>query len=1026
MATSTSFKQECPSCEALVPIRDPKLVGKKIECPKCKFKFVVKEPPDEEPEEGVTDTPAKKGKPGSNGNGKVTDKKPAKAGAKKDKGDADDGDAKGKKKKKKASSNTVLIGVGLGVVAVLALGIGGYFMFFKDKKKPATPVPPVTTAPADTPKDPKEGEDKLKQLKDELASVEQQLATAMDNAQKEELNKKIAELKAEIKKTESAKTARPRDKIELAELTNLVPAEATGLFSVDVDGLWSSGVRRAALETNGAFSKDAFQRVVGFRLHHEGGEGVRQVVTATKERSAAGKNDDWVFSIVRTAHKYDQEELKKKLNLEPVPESNGQYFLVGRQFDSVGNLLFKANRPRDSFFVHFLDPQTLVFADAEPLKKFLQDRPKPDDNAAEKKEEKKEGSYQNLSSDLKELLDKVDRGDSPALFCVVGDAGLIFDVARPLLVRVVMAGAKQISDLAKNGQLPINGEEGVDLTKLFKDAGSKESAAAAAVDNAGRLIHAEGKNAAFALNTFTQEKLEISVALELRSDDTAKKWNDYINPLVAWWGGDTTAGQDRGTGMYPGGPRPPKGGMAPPGGPGGPGGDRGRPDITEPPKTEVPVTLNSSGKILAATFTIPTKDKEYSKYGEDIGKGLVRARGEADLANTAPRYHQLAEALMRYVDKNKHFPRGTVTRKDVDFRAPQNRVSWMADLLPYLQDVSVGNAAVDPDVDWFVGKNLPIAKMVVPHYVVRGRDTAFRSTYPALDGEFGVTHFVGMAGIGLDAASYRSDDTDDAVKKKIGIFGYDRVTKLDDIPKGRRDKVIALIQVPAEYRSPWMAGGGATVRGISDDEKGCVLPFISTTYKDQRGTFAIMADGKVRFISANIDAALFRSMCAINGPEKIDNFDKLVPEVPNDDVVVKVIPGEADKPGQEKPKEKPADKPADKPRDKPGDKPAVGPDGKPIVPDKPPVAPDGGPIGKPRPGDKLPPPPIVPMGPPKGGPDGKPPIGPDGRPLPIGPDGRPLPVGADGKPLPIGADGKPQPPPMILPMGPPKGGKGPG
>ena len=44
MATTASFKQQCPSCEAMVPIRDPKLVGRKIDCPKCKYRFVVEDP----------------------------------------------------------------------------------------------------------------------------------------------------------------------------------------------------------------------------------------------------------------------------------------------------------------------------------------------------------------------------------------------------------------------------------------------------------------------------------------------------------------------------------------------------------------------------------------------------------------------------------------------------------------------------------------------------------------------------------------------------------------------------------------------------------------------------------------------------------------------------------------------------------------------------------------------------------------------------------------------------------------------
>src|SRR5262245_3332977 len=44
MSVSTTFKQKCPSCQASMTIRDAKLIGKKVECPKCKYKFVVEDP----------------------------------------------------------------------------------------------------------------------------------------------------------------------------------------------------------------------------------------------------------------------------------------------------------------------------------------------------------------------------------------------------------------------------------------------------------------------------------------------------------------------------------------------------------------------------------------------------------------------------------------------------------------------------------------------------------------------------------------------------------------------------------------------------------------------------------------------------------------------------------------------------------------------------------------------------------------------------------------------------------------------
>ena len=119
MAVKSSFKQQCPSCEALVPIRDPNLVGRKIDCPKCKYRFVVEEPADEEPAEA----PAK----GKKATGVTT--KP-KAGAKAAKEEA--APAKPAKKKSGGDNSTMVWGVGLAVLALALLGVGGWFLFSGD------------------------------------------------------------------------------------------------------------------------------------------------------------------------------------------------------------------------------------------------------------------------------------------------------------------------------------------------------------------------------------------------------------------------------------------------------------------------------------------------------------------------------------------------------------------------------------------------------------------------------------------------------------------------------------------------------------------------------------------------------------------------------------------------------------------------------------------------------------------------------------------------------------------------------
>src|SRR6266566_318297 len=118
---ATTFKQQCPSCEAMVPIRDPKLIGRKIDCPKCKYRFVVEEPADESDEAAVG---------GGKKNGKaqqaVTARRPVNArgavGATAGAGRRDAEEDDDRPAPKKGGNSTVLIlGIGLGAVALILL-----------------------------------------------------------------------------------------------------------------------------------------------------------------------------------------------------------------------------------------------------------------------------------------------------------------------------------------------------------------------------------------------------------------------------------------------------------------------------------------------------------------------------------------------------------------------------------------------------------------------------------------------------------------------------------------------------------------------------------------------------------------------------------------------------------------------------------------------------------------------------------------------------------------------------------------
>jgi hypothetical protein len=880
MSTSTTFKQECPSCEALVPIRDPKLIGKKIECPKCKFKFVVKAPPDMEPEDEEKDDdarPAKKGKK-ADSNGKVTDKPKPGKGIKKGKDD-DDSKKKEAKKGKQKKLSPVMVG-SLAVGAILALGIGAYVMF---------------SGPS-TPKAPKAGQAQPGPGPGQTTGT---TTGTTPSGTKDP-------------------TTPPTGSAKLCNPTNLLPADTVGVCSINVERIQSTPLWKAAL-SEGPFREETFQSVFGFPLY-KGDKGVSRIIIAHNPTAK------WVFSVVRARHDIDRDDLVKRLKLgREVKAGEFAYQPVGRQFDSLGNLLFKGAKPCDSFAVHFVDARTLIFADEAPLKAFLAARPKAVD------EKKDEDSYTSISSELRSIMNRIEGDKEKPLLSFAGDASILVKELtsdRDTLVKQLKAAPKP-----QDGSMVPAPEEIV-----------------AAIESA---VRAEIAGFGVGLIQFKEDHLVANLGVETRTSQTAEMWHQLLNTFIKNANG--------GGGVV--NPRPR--------GPGGMGMGEEKPND--------PLTVTLAGKLLVVSVDVPMPPGAFEQIKKEFVSHVGQWKSDADLAFTGARHHQLAAALKKYVDSNekKEFPRGTAYPDAKSGKEPvadpKKRLSWAASLLPLLPESLDPNGnpvghpfdyvKFNPDEGWDSRDNIKAAELVVPHFIVRTRGTAgFRTSNPLTSHDLGASHWVGMAGVGLDAARLPSGD------KRAGIFGYDRVTKLDDIPKDRLDKVIALIQVPADTVSPWIAGGGATLRGVSDDAKDNPLePFLSEfpAMKD-RGTFAIMADGRVRYISEKkVKAALFRSMCQINAPTDLEpeaakelatnlrNFDDLVPVVKDDELETAVPVAPVEKP--------PTEKKPDPPKPDPDKKDPGKTD---------PGKTDPGKTDPDKKGPAVNPDPILPKPPPKGGPKG--------------------------------------------------------
>jgi prepilin-type processing-associated H-X9-DG protein len=171
---------------------------------------------------------------------------------------------------------------------------------------------------------------------------------------------------------------------------------------------------------------------------------------------------------------------------------------------------------------------------------------------------------------------------------------------------------------------------------------------------------------------------------------------------------------------------------------------------------------------------------------------------------------------------------------------------------------------IDKQKSWTDEDNLPLASVLVPQFLdPQYPQSSWWAKAPNGEAVAG-THFVGIAGIGLDAADY--SDGDPTVANKLGIFGYDRQMRLSDVTD-KTSNTILLVQVPPTYKRPWMAGGGSNVVGVP--ETGSIRPFVSTSRDGKRGTNALMADGSVRFISENVADDVFKALCTAKGGEPV-------------------------------------------------------------------------------------------------------------------------------------------------------------
>jgi hypothetical protein len=199
-----------------------------------------------------------------------------------------------------------------------------------------------------------------------------------------------------------------------------------------------------------------------------------------------------------------------------------------------------------------------------------------------------------------------------------------------------------------------------------------------------------------------------------------------------------------------------------------------------------------------------------------------------------------------------------------DALLPQERLSWMVLALPTLPEGNRESLKIAVQ---------PAAKWNDPLYEKAGKTRLKVQSCPGwlpplVEGGYAPASYVGIAGLGPDAATLPRDP----LSPKAGAFQYDSPTPLALILANDGVSQTLLFGQTRHELGPWIRGGHATVRGLLDDS-----PILAPQGGQFGGVFAqgayfAFADGSARFFNYKTSPEVLKAFATIAGG-KTANFE---------------------------------------------------------------------------------------------------------------------------------------------------------
>jgi prepilin-type processing-associated H-X9-DG protein len=241
---------------------------------------------------------------------------------------------------------------------------------------------------------------------------------------------------------------------------------------------------------------------------------------------------------------------------------------------------------------------------------------------------------------------------------------------------------------------------------------------------------------------------------------------------------------------------------------------------------------------------------------------IPKIQEEAARAQCQNNLKQIGLALENYRDTFDSYPSAAIEN---DALPCGKRLSWLVNTIPFMDQIGL---VVDRAQSWDAEGNL-VPKMSYldsnDHLVENplGEIKLFRCpSNPAVadPGRPGLTHYVGISGVGKDSADLALG------YPGVGFFGCDRSLKREDIKDGTGN-TMAVIET--NWRNgAWTASGFPTVRGLDSSGRsylGRGGPFGSG---HRHVTNMAFADGSVRALTDSIRPEVLEALATIAGREE--------------------------------------------------------------------------------------------------------------------------------------------------------------